>query len=89
MSPARSIAYSHHFVRQFKKLPANLQEEVLAKIELFKNEANHATLKVHPLQGHLAGCMSFSVNFRFRIVYGHLSDHEVILHSVGSHDIYR
>ena len=41
------IVISKQFARQFRKLDPNLKEEVVEKLELLKNPANHQTLKVH------------------------------------------
>ena len=83
------IAFKPSFVRQVKKLSAELQHEVIEKIELFKHPQNHSLLKVHKLQGPLRGCHAFSVNFRFRIVFEYVSETEVVLLAVGDHDIYK
>ena len=63
------ISYKATFVRQYNKLDESLQEEVLEKIELFKNKENHTSLKVHKLHGRLKENFSFSVNYKFRIVF--------------------
>lgn len=76
------------FVRQFKVLEGSLQEEILEKIELFRDRKNHRFLKVHKLKGPLAGRFSFSVNYKFRIVFSYLSSCEAVLLAVGNHDVY-
>jgi len=82
------VSYAPTFVRQFKGLEKNLQEEVIEKIELFCNRKNHRSLKVHKLTGRLAGRFSFSVNYKFRIVFLYLSSRSVVLLAVGDHDVY-
>ena len=57
--------------------------------ELFKNKNNHKRLNVHILHGRLKGRYSFSVNYRFRIVFTHLSKNEVVLLAVGDHTVYK
>ena len=83
------IAYTPAFRRQFDALDAARQEEVLEKIALFKNPANHRQLKVHKLHGPLHGRLRFSVNYRDRIVFAYLSKNEVVLHAIGDHEVYR
>ena len=82
------IIYAPHFTRKFKRLPEKLQEETLTKIEAFKDVKNHGALKVHKLRGHFTGCFSFSVNYKFRIVFEYVSKDEVALLSIGDHKIY-
>ncbi len=84
------IAYTPKFIRIFKKLPAHLQEEVISKIELFKDVKNHKALEVHKLNGRLRKQYGFSIDFHNRITFEYLSDNEVALLTVGDHpDVYR
>lgn len=82
------VHFKPTFIKKFKKLENNLQEEVLDKIELFKKIENHKQLKVHKLNGVLSGRYSFSVNYKFRIVFVYLSKTEAVLLSVGDHEVY-
>jgi len=83
-----TILFKPTFVRQFKNLEPRLQEEVIEKIELFKNLKNHKQLKVHKLTGRLYGRYSFSVNYKIRIVFSYLSKNSIVLLVIGSHSIY-
>ena len=65
------IAYTPAFVRQFNALPNELQEEVLEKIELFKNRGNYKMLNVHKLHGQFASRYGFSIDYKNRIVFGY------------------
>lgn len=82
------VSVTPQFRRQFKKLEKALQEEALEKIELFKNTKHHAQLKVHKLKGVLKGRYSFSVNYKYRIVFMYASKQEAILLAIGDHDVY-
>ena len=82
------MGYKPTFIRQFDKLDPALKEEVLEKIELFRNKRNHKRLKVHKLHGSLAGYFSFSVNYKTRIVFSYVSGHEAVLLAVGYHAVY-
>lgn len=82
-------SYTASFVREFNALEDALVEEVLEKIELFKDRKNHKTLKVHKLHGSLKTRFSFSVNYKIRIVFEYDSKNEVAFLAVGDHDVYR
>jgi mRNA-degrading endonuclease YafQ of YafQ-DinJ toxin-antitoxin module len=82
------LIYAPRFIRQFKHLPKDLQEEAIARIELFKDSKNHAFIKVHKLHGKLKKFYGFSVDFRNRIVFDYVSENEVVLLTIGDHDIY-
>ena len=83
------VYYKPSFVKQYAGLEPELQEEVKDKIRLFKDKKNHRQLKVHKLKGHLEGCYSFSVNYRYRIVFRYLSQNEAALLAIGDHDVYK
>jgi len=83
------IALAPQFKRQFKKLSPALQEEALEKIALFRDSGHHAALKVHKLKGALAGRFSFSVNYRYRIVFvWENARQSAILAAIGDHAVY-
>jgi plasmid maintenance system killer protein len=85
------IGYKPSFVRQMHALPQELQAEALARIEEFKKTANHKRLRVHPLKGTLKGLYSFSVNYRYRIVFVWEGKRPPLaaLIAIGDHDVYR
>lgn len=83
------IIYAPRFVRQFKRLPQTLQEEALEKITLLHEAKNHGGLKVHKLHGQFSDCFSFSVNFKTRIIFEHVSKNEIALLAIGDHEVYK
>ena len=83
------LVYAPHFVRQFKRLPKELQNEAMEKIALFKYTRNHVGLKVHKLHGPVSGCYSFSVNFKVRIIFEYISKNEIAFLAIGDHEVYK
>lgn len=83
------INYTPLFIRQYNKLDTDLQDEVVEKIEFFKDKENHDKLRVHALKGKMQGYFSFSVNYSHRVVFEYLNKKEVALLKVGDHDIYK
>lgn len=84
-----ALIYAPRFIRQFKKLPAGLQNEVLKRIDLFKDQKNHNILEVHKLKGRLRKFYGFSIDYSNRVVFEYLSEHEAALLAVGDHTVYR
>lgn len=83
------IAYKPTFLRELKKLSFPLQEEALEKIEQFRDSKNHSSLKVHALHGKLKGYLSFSINYRYRIVFlWEIKNKLAILVTIGDHSVY-
>lgn len=83
------IGHKPFFIRQFNKLDPDLKEEVLEKIELFKDPSNHQKLKVHKLNGKFSDCYSFSVNYSHRIIFEYITKNDVHILSISDHDIYK
>ena len=82
------IIYLPSFLRQYKRLPHTLQQEVCEKVELFKDPAYHKQLRVQKLKGALRGRYSFSVNYKIRVVFTHISKTDAALLAIGDHDVY-
>ena len=83
---ALTIGYSKKFLKTFRRLERDLQDEILEKIELLKDTKNHNKLRVHKLSGKLKSVMSFSVNYRVRITFTYVHKNTIALHTVGTHD---
>ncbi len=87
------VAYKS-FKRAFKKLikkNPQLQDKVLAILDLLENEPFTRSLKSHKLTGDLDGYWSCSVTYDCRIIFTFSQDEEseetlIILVDIGSHD---
>ncbi|MBI2636460.1 type II toxin-antitoxin system RelE/ParE family toxin [Candidatus Peregrinibacteria bacterium] len=84
-----AVLYKPTFVRQYDQLPTELQEEVKECIALFQKNPRCQSLRMHKLRGALRGFLSFSVNYRYRIVFQWEGRSTAILLAVGDHDVYR
>lgn len=83
------LFYSTIFIRKMKKTDVELREEIIEKLELFKDSRNHNSLKVHKLHGELDGKYSFSVNYKFRVIFSYIQKNMVSILTFGDHDIYK
>lgn len=83
------IFYPPVFIKKFKKLETGLQNDAFHKIDLFKNKENHKMLDVHKLNGRFRDCFSFSINYKYRIVFRHVSKNEILFVDIGGHEIYK
>ena len=84
------VIVAPRFKKDFNKLSGDLQEEVYEKIELFKDLENHQKLRVHTLKGRMQGRLSFSVNYKYRIVFlWEKKNKSAYLLTVGDHSIYQ
>lgn len=84
-----TIRFTPEFVKSYNKLEKDLQSEVKVKIDLFKDVSNHKNLKVHKLHGRLKTNHSFSINYRYRVIFKYLDKKTIAFVSIGDHDIYK
>ena len=83
------IIYSSKFAREYKKLPAEIKNIAQEQEEIFRKDPFDPKLKTHKLKGRLNGFLSFSIGYRYRIIFEFLKDKRMVyFHSVGDHDIY-
>ena len=73
-------------LKKWRKKHPELVARFQQKLELFKNEPFHPSLKTHRLTGNLAGAWAISINYEQRLVFKFLSDTEVLLINLGTHD---
>lgn len=83
------ISFKPSFIKEIKSLDEGSRQEVLKKIELLKHKSNHQALKVHKLHGKLSSYLSFSINYRIRVVFQFESKNEIALLEIGDHNIYK
>ena len=85
-----ALEYKPAFVRELKKLSKPLQADAFDAIEKFKDTENHQSLRAHKLHGEMKGCFSFSINYRYRIIFQWQNKEKSIaeLLDIGDHEVY-
>jgi mRNA-degrading endonuclease YafQ of YafQ-DinJ toxin-antitoxin module len=72
--------------RFFKRHP-DLLDRYRKTLALLEQDPFHPSLRLHGLEGRLAGLHSVSITLQFRITLElEIRDREIILVNVGSHD---
>ena len=84
-----TVLYTSTFLRQYRKLPMDLQEEIDRAIALFESDPNSPSLKNHKLKEKMKDWRSMSVNYKFRIVFQEDAKGVYAMLAVGDHDIYK
>jgi len=85
----KNIYYTSKFERSFRNIPRKVQKEAAAKEKVFRKNPFHPTLKTHRLKGPLRDFYSFSVDYRFRIVFAFENRNEVTFVDIGDHSVYQ
>jgi addiction module RelE/StbE family toxin len=83
------IIYSSRFAREYKRLPNNIKDVAEKQEIVFREDPFDPRLKTHKLKGRLSGFLSFSIGYKYRIIFEFAKDKNAVhFHSVGDHDIY-
>lgn len=82
------ILFTARFLRSFKKLPPDVQDDCHRAIDIFKKQNGSEKIKLHKLQGKMRKFYSFSANFSFRIVIKK-EKKKIYFMDVGSHGLYK
>lgn len=83
------IKYTKPFLKQFKKLTPTIQSKAKSSIKKFEKNPKDKSLRAHKLSGELKDFYSFSVDYKFRIVFEiNKKTKEVNLLKIGNHGVY-
>lgn len=85
----KKIYYTPKFIKEFRKLPRDIQLIAEKKEEFFKDNPLHPSLRLHGLKGKFKGVWSISINENYRLIFERMNNGDIIFHSIGKHDIYR
>ena len=78
--------YNRRAARFLRQHP-QLQEQYAKTLVLLQENPLHPSLRLHPLQGRLAGLHSVSINLRYRITMELLiTKNEMVPINIGDHD---
>lgn len=84
------IIYSSKFAREYRKLPLLVKQTAEKHERLFRDNPFNPKLKAHKLKGALKDFYSFSIGYKYRIIFEFGRNKQTVyFHSVGDHDIYQ
>lgn len=83
-----TIEYSPTFQRSYRKLPSKTRILAEVREEIFREDPFDDRLNTHKLHGRLKGYWSFSVDYKYRIIFEFSGKERVYFHNIGGHDIY-
>ena len=86
----KEIRYKKEFIKQFKLLPVEIQENYMSLEKIFKESPFHPKLHTKGLHGKLINFYSFRITRDYRVVFEFISEDTVGLIAVKHRkDIYR
>lgn len=84
------IIYSLKFAREYKKLLKKVKIAAEQQEVIFRKNPFDPRLKTHKLNGRLSGFFSFSIGYKYRLIFEFSKDSKTVyFHSIGDHDIYQ
>jgi addiction module RelE/StbE family toxin len=63
------LRFARCFVRQHRKLPAEIRSKVDERLRLFVRDQSHVSLNNHALRGEWLGCRSINITGDYRAIY--------------------
>ena len=63
-------------------------QDLHRSLALFAKDPQDPSLRIHRLKGPLKGFLSFSMNYKYRVVFEWESKNVAVLHLVGDHEAY-
>lgn len=83
------IIYSPQFEREYRNLSNVIKGKTEKREKIFRANPFDKRLKTHKLEGRLAELWSFSIDYRYRIIFEFANEKTIIFHIIGDHSIYR
>jgi len=83
------VHYTSHYLKAYKNLPKQIQELQDKKEQWFQNNSFDMRLKTHKLRGKYSDFYSYSVTYKWRVLFRFVKKDEVIFYDIGTHDIYK
>ncbi|MFH1325982.1 MAG: type II toxin-antitoxin system mRNA interferase toxin, RelE/StbE family [Candidatus Falkowbacteria bacterium] len=83
------IIYSPKFVRKYKRLLDCVKDKAEKAEQLFRANPFYPALKIHKLTGKFKNFYSFSIDYKYRIIFEFEDRNTVYFHSVGDHSVYQ
>lgn len=79
------IIYSSKFAREYKKLPNNIKNIAEEQEIIFRKDPFDPKLKTHKLKGKLSGFLSFSIGYKYRIIFEFAKDKNTVYFHIRPH----
>jgi len=84
------IEYHRKFVKEFQKIPVEIQEKATLLEDIFRHDPFDQELKTKKLQGKLQSFYSFRITREYRIIFEFIEKEKVVFLAVKHRkDIYK
>ena len=83
------IVYTSKFEKEYRRLPDEIKGLAEEKESIFRSDPFDSSLNTHKLKGKFKDYWSWSIDYKYRIIFYIKNKEEVWFLSIGNHDIYR
>ena len=80
-----AIISSKYFLKQYKKLPKDIQGKVDKRLEIFMLDNQNSILNIHGLRGEYNGKYSFNVTADYGVIFAYTEEDVAMLIDIGTH----
>ncbi|KKS96612.1 MAG: Plasmid stabilization system [Candidatus Giovannonibacteria bacterium GW2011_GWA1_43_15] len=84
-----NVEYSSGFKRAYGKLDNIIKKKTERRISIFLQDLFDKRLDTHKLHGKLQNFWAFSIDDKYRVVFGFVNDMQAVLLDIDDHDLYR
>ena len=85
----KRVGYSSRFIKRLHDLPEDIIRKADIKIDIFRDNPLHPSLRLHELHGWLKGFWSISITGSYRAIFARQKNGDILFVSIGKHDIYK
>lgn len=85
----KTIKYSSTFRKNLKKFPKPQLKFLDRQDKIFRDEIFDPRLKTHKLKGRLSDFYSFSVSYKYRIIFHFEDKNTIVFDNIGTHKVYK
>ena len=79
------VFFKRSFLKQYDKLPQNIQEQFDERLLLFQSSSRDRLLNIHNLHGKRKGYLSMNVTSDYRALFVWEDKETVVFREIGTH----
>lgn len=83
------IYYHSQFEKSYRRLPSDVKSKAEYKETIFRADPFDVRLHTHKLHGKLKNKWSFSIDYRYRILFEFDFAKNALFLDIGDHEIYK
>ena len=79
------VLFSKNFIKQYKKLPQDMQKKIRKRTDLFRRDSRNRLLNIHNLKGEKKHILSMNVTGNYRVLFEWVEKNTAMFYEIGTH----